>query len=173
MIQDITSKFIHKHEISWNKLITYEAIKKVDKSSHFFIFIEYQYMGNTGNILLHENCSFSFFSNSPILSPNLSPNHVNNRVRIISATLKINNGNNDKNETVIFEEDVSNVLTTFEGIYKNYHLDVIPLHLDDFLMYLVSIKKLSIDSIPYTSLEITDYQLNEFFYQNKDIITFH
>jgi hypothetical protein len=161
MIQDITSKFLHQHTISWSKLVTYNAIRKIDKSSHFFILVEYQYMGELGTLLLHENIDLPI----PFYDKKIQ-HKSNDRVRLISATLKITNSD------IVLEEDVLEYFLKFEGIYKNYHQDVTRFYLYDFLLYLSSMNKINIQDISNTSLEISDYQLNDFLFHSQDMITF-
>jgi hypothetical protein len=60
MIQDVTHKFKYQNKykitntISWNDLITYKAIRQVNNTDVMFLYIEYEYFGQVGSLLLHE-----------------------------------------------------------------------------------------------------------------------
>ena len=167
MIQDITTKFKNKKRIDWNDIITYKAIRQVNNTDVMYLVVEYEYFGETGKMLLHEgeNLNLPIYNGYTIETLK----KYTDRIRLISAVLIT------KREEVDFEDDsIFELLMQFEGIRKNFHIDVkkYQFYIRDFMYYLVSNNKMGVDDIPNSKIIISDYKLNDFEFENQTILKF-
>jgi hypothetical protein len=163
MIQDITSKFTNKKQINWNDIITYRAIRQINTTDVFFIYIEYEYFGETGHLLLHEGKTLKLPIYEGYTAETLKK--YTDRIRLISATLVTARDNVDFEDDSIFDSFIK-----FEGVRKNFHrIEGYEFYVSDFMYYLAAHNKMSVDDIHQARLIISDYKLNDFEFRANQV----